>query len=164
MNLRILKKLSKRAAPLLPLLGDKREQFAAEKSENYSGTTGHDRKHWERHHALYPLYLHGDITYKPRHGEKWIVLREPSHPLKGTVMVGEISGYYEPEWSEETAWDSLRDIVYWNFTEMIDVTDSTGDAEWQHPVCKRDLSTPTLIFKAAQEILAGSAKKEGEAG
>lgn len=153
MNLRILKKLSKRAAPLLPLLGDNREQFPAARWENFTHTRGHDRKHWERSRVPYPLDLRGDIKYRPKDGRQWIVMREPSYALKGTVMVGETAGYYEPEWEEETAWESLCEIVYWHFVEMVYATDSTGDAEWPHPVCNRDLSTPTLILRAAQEII-----------
>ena len=44
MNLRTLKKLSKRAAPLLPLLGDDRKQFPAERWDNYTGLLIMDRK------------------------------------------------------------------------------------------------------------------------
>lgn len=48
MNLRTLKKLFKRAAPWLPLLGDNREQFCAEAHNNYHGCFIGDRKHRER--------------------------------------------------------------------------------------------------------------------
>lgn len=159
MNLRILKKLSKRAAPLLPLLGETRKQFPAEKGDSYTGVCNIDWKHRERWPAKHPFERFQ--KYMPKHGKHWIMFYVPAHPFKGTVMVGEMSGYYEPEWSEQTAWEALREHVYWHFTEMVDVTDSTGDAEWPHPICKRDLSTPTLVFKAAQEIIERPATQEG---
>lgn len=155
MNLRILKKLSKRAAPLLPLLGDTRDQFQAKKWECYVSVGACERKHWERSRAKYPMDLRGQIKYRPRDGRDWIVLRRPSHPWKGTVMVGAMSGYYEPEWGEQSAWESLCGIVWDHFTDWTYPTDETGDAEWPHPVCTRDLSTPTLVFAAAREILGG---------
>lgn len=149
MNLRILKKLSKRAAPLLPILGDCREQFPAAKDENYHSTAGHDRKHWHRMRAKYPCDFLGEIKYRPRDGQDWIVMREPYHPRKGTPMVGAVVGYYEPEWEEETAWDALRRVVYDNFTDW-------SEDGW---TVLRDLSTPSLILRAAEELCA---TKQGE--
>lgn len=146
MNLRILKKLSKRAAPLLPLLGHPWDVFPAGKYECYTGIRGHDRKHWERHRARYPMHRKGDITYRPTtgNGEYWIVLRDSDQPIKGTPMVGAMCGYYEPEWEEKTAWEALVDLVYDHFCDW----DENG------PKPLRDLSEPGLIFRAAAEILA----------
>lgn len=36
-----------------------------------------------------------------------------SHPLKCTPMIGEMKGYYEPEWDEHTALEELRQKVEW---------------------------------------------------
>lgn len=113
MNLRILKKLSKRAAPYLVPLGDTREQFLAEKDENYTATV-----------------IDGD---------------EYAHPRKGTPMIGAISGYYEPEWDEETTWDALKQHVYWHFTEY--------DPTISDLVPTRTIKSPTDVFNAADEML-----------
>jgi hypothetical protein len=147
MNLRILKKLSKRAAPLLPLLGDDRDQFAAEHLESYTSVRGHDFKHWVRTRSVHPDPFPGTIKYKPKHGRSWVALREPSSPLKGTLMVGSMSGYYEPEWEEQTAWEALQFIVFNYFTT------------WNENGCVllRKLDTTTQIFQAAQDILSGHA-------
>ncbi|WP_186275820.1 hypothetical protein [Burkholderia gladioli] len=145
MNLRILKKLSKQAAPLLPLLGDRREQFPAEKGDCYTSTTGHDRKHWERMRALYPF--EGDIKCRPAQGMHWIVMREPRHPLKGTIMVGSMVGYYEREWCEETAWESLCCLVSDHYTDW-----NEHGPVWTGP----KLGYPSQVLRAARAIAGGT--------
>ncbi len=147
MNLRVLKKLSKRAAPLLPLLGETREQFRAERGECYHGLTGFPLKDWDRSRC-HPTFegIGDDVVYTTRAGHK-VVMREPYHPLKGTVMVGAMSGGEEPEWSEETTYGALREIVYWHFVE-IDGEDVT---------LTRSLRTPREVFEAAQDIIQGRA-------
>lgn len=147
MNLRILKKLSKRAAPLLPLLGDDRDQFPAEKGESYTSTGGHDRKHWQRTPSVHDSVYRGLIKYRPKHGNGWVAMREPQHPLRGTPMVGEMLGYYEPEWDEETAWEALLKIIQNHFT-----TWDEGGPTW----IGARLDTPTRIFRAAHEIIRAS--------
>lgn len=144
-SLRTLKKLSKRAAALLPLAGDDREQFRAERYENYTGTRISARKHWERS-GCHPTYTGWgeQIVRETRAGRK-VVLSPPSHPLKGTIMVGAVSGYYEPEWDEETAWDALRSLVYWHFMEY-------GDGEGK-PRPTRTLRTPRQVFQAADDMI-----------
>lgn len=145
MNLRILKKLSKRAAPLLALLDDRREQFRAEPHDNYTSTGGHDRKHWERGRSVHgDKFRERDIKYRPRRGDGWIRLSEPCHPLAGTVMVGAMSVGEEPEWSEETAWDSLRDIVYWGFAAP------NAEGDWR---CTRRRGNPSRVFALAGELV-----------
>lgn len=91
MNLRTLKKLSKRAAPIL-IAHYGLEVFIAERGDNYHGLE------IRCHHKPKKCRRSCDC--------KW-------HPLKGTPMVGEMSGYYEPEWSEETAWERLGQLVHW---------------------------------------------------
>ncbi|OBR52380.1 hypothetical protein [Paraburkholderia tropica] len=147
MNLRILKKLSKRAAPLLVPLGDEREQFAAEKGRNYQHLGGHDRKHWDRMRSIHADAPHGSIAYLPKHGQRWIHMRTPYHPLKGTVMVGAMCGYYEPEWEEETAWESLSRLVCEHFTDW----DENG------PVFERTFRYPSEILRAAHKLIAARA-------
>lgn len=152
MNLRILKKLSKRAAPLLAALGDQREQFPAERWESYTSTTGHDRKHWTRNASIHsePMFR-SDLHYLPKHGLRYVAMREPVHPLKGTVMVGEMVGYYEREWEEETAWESLLTRVNEHFTAW-----TRNGPVWHGP----RLDTPTRVLKAAREIIAGASERQ----
>lgn len=153
MNLRIHKKLCKRAAPLLPLLGDKRKQYKAQKwdcSFGHGGLCPCDFKHWERHYARNPFS--DSYKVRPRHDKHWIVLHHPDSPLKGTVMVGSMSGYYEPEWSEETAWESLCRIVEDRFSDWPEeVMDEGG---W--PKLTRDLSNVSKVFAAARDIISES--------
>jgi hypothetical protein len=144
MNLRILKKLSKRAAPYLDLLGDRREQFRASHhrdGENYTGLLIRARKHFERMRSPHAqLIREGEMRAPARDGRGYIVLWPPDHPRKGTVMVG----YYEPEWSEQTAWEALVELVRWHFTDCSD--------EELRPT--RALKKPAAIFCAADEMLA----------
>ncbi len=149
MNLRTLKKLSKRAAPYLPLLGDQREQFPAKRWENYHGLRIRARKHWDRNRC-HPTYngvasREDEIVYTSRAGHR-ITMYSPFHPRKGTVMVGAMEGYYEPEWSEQTAWGALCDMVYCQFTDW-------GGEEFSAPIMTRTIKTPRDVFAAADEIL-----------
>lgn len=161
MNLRVLKKLSKRAAPYLPLLGDNREQFRAEPFDNYHGLVITAKKHWERHDAV-----HGDViraceggyAYQPecRRGYRFpfIHVVPPLHPWVGTIMVGAMEGYYEPEWSEETAWGSLCNMVFGHFTDW----DAYAREDAKGPCLMRRLRTPSDIFKAADDMVAQGAR------
>lgn len=143
MNLRILKKLSKRAAPLLPVLGDRREQFRSEKHDNYHGYLIKDRKHWERGRSTH-ADTHGDMIKRAaRDGQGWVYARPPHHPRKGTVMVGAVSGYYEPEWDEECAWKAFEDFICAHFT----------DWEADPPKAIRRLRMPSDILRAAAELI-----------
>lgn len=157
MNLRILKKLSKRAAPYLPLLGDHRQQFPAEWRDNYHGLLIRAEKHWERHvsvHAEAFRSYDGEYVIAPkcREGTRYpyIHIRPPSHPWPGTVMVGAMAGYYEPEWDEECAWGALHNIVAIHFTDWA----AMADDEYVGPVLTRRLRTPADIFRAADEMIA----------
>lgn len=154
MNLRILKKLSKRAAPMLRLLGDRRGQFKAVREENYTGQAGHDRKHWDRNFARSPMGLSDTIYITPKHGKHHIALREPYHPLRGTVMVGETTGYYEPEWDESTAWEALADTVFWE-----SVSDEWIDSDTPEKAFLR-LRNPARIFAIAEKLMTAKALEE----
>ncbi|NEV75610.1 hypothetical protein DYI24_00770 [Rhodopseudomonas sp. BR0C11] len=157
MNLRTLKKLSKRAAPLLGQLRSySGDQFPAPKDDDsYHNTFIGDRKHWDRLpcHPTYgarndwPGKRGSEIVFTTRAGRRKI-LRPPTHARKGTIMVGGMSGYFEPEWTEESAWDALSGYVREHFTEY--VPDSDGD-EFH---LTRRLNTPSDVFRAAREIIA----------
>ncbi|WP_054945004.1 hypothetical protein [Novosphingobium sp. KN65.2] len=158
MNLRILKKLSKRAAPYLAALGDRREQFRAEQGENYHGLIIRDRTDWERSwcHPSHHIGWHREgemYCVEARKGYRYMV-RMPSHPLKGTIMVGAMEGYYEPEWDEETAYGALRTIVIDRFTCWEAIF-----AEDDRPCMTRDLSTVSKLFAAADEMVAYSRRQ-----
>jgi hypothetical protein len=107
MNLRTLKKLSKRSAAILSAHYGKDipEIFLAERGENY--------------HGVVIRCPHG------KSGESLDLCDCHWHPLKGTPMLGATTGYYEPEWSEKTAWEWLQDLVEWG-----DRAATMTDAEW----------------------------------
>lgn len=151
MNLRTLKKLSKRAAALLPLLGDRREQFACGKGDGSLGTLITAHKHWRRGRCS-PNYDPVN-NYLDRRGQgikittragHTLCLTPPWEPRKGTIMVGGMSGGEQPEWDEETAWEALREHVFWNFT--------TWDGEDLKPT--RHFRTPAEVFAGAAEIIS----------
>lgn len=157
MNLRTLKKLSKRAAAYLPLLGDTRGQFPSERGDNFHSTFIGDRKHWHRGncHASYePRNEYrsrrgAEIVFTTRAGRRKL-MRPPHHPRKGTIMVGSMSGGYEPEWDEQCAWSALDNLVRCHFTDWDKMQEENvpfGGA------LTRDLSTPSLIFAAADEMV-----------
>jgi hypothetical protein len=155
MNLRILKKLSKRAAPLLTALGCEMEQFKAEADDNYHGILIRARKHWERHsvHAGFEGFSsRGDVLFKTRKG-RTMMMHPPSHPLKGTIMVGGMSGYYEPEWDEECAWAALCEQVYWHFTDYDEEKDDLKPT--------RRLRVPSEILQGARDMIADKQAQSG---
>jgi hypothetical protein len=43
--------------------------------------------------------------------------------LPGTWGFGRVSGYYEPEWDDESAWDALKEALYWHLVEISEATD-----------------------------------------
>jgi hypothetical protein len=150
MNLRTLKKLSKRAAPLLKALGDDREQFPAERWDNYHNCFIGDRKHWERGRC-HPTYegrngwttpRGAEIVFTTRAGRR-VCMSPPSHPRKGTVMVGCVSGYYEPEWDEESAWCALETQVHRHFTNWSS----------EEPIPTRVFRNPSEILQGARDII-----------
>ena len=153
MNLRTLKKLSKRAAPYLERIGDTRNMFKAEKDHNYHGLLIRDMNRLERipsrHMEVISVETHvATIAPKSRAGSAYpfVKLLLPSHPLKGPQMVGCMSGYYEPEWDEETAWSALSNWVYNHF---MDYDPATEDV-----IATRRFRSPAEIFAAADELLS----------
>ena len=162
MNLRVLKKLSKRAAPYLPLLGDNRQQFRAEPFDNYHGLVISAKKHWDRCESLHAEAFRsyeGEYVIAPacRQGARYpyIHVRPPSHPWAGTIMVGGMQGYYQPEWEEQTAWESLCAMVFGEFTdwEAYARDDHTGR------ILTRRLRTPADVFRAADEMVADGRRR-----
>lgn len=153
MNLRILKKLSKRAVPLLHEIGEKRTIFPAEKEDNFHGLIVRDMARLERIGSV-----HTDVIDRQRHvatlapkcrqgtARPYVKCYLSQHPLKGTPMVGCVSGYYEPEWSEETAYGALRNWVRWSFFEY--------DSKADEGRFIRSFKRPSDVFRAAAELLS----------
>lgn len=155
MNLRILKKLSKRAAPLLPEIGIcSGKLFPAARCDNYTSSTGHERKHWERGNAAYPCNFSHYHYFQSRRGLGNPYMHQPDHPLKGTMMLGWTSGYEEPEWEEEDAWTILRNNVCGHFSDWSDLE--------RGPVPLRRLKNPSAILKAATEAIEDFQRKRAE--
>lgn len=159
MNLRILKKLSKRAAPLLTSTKAfsylNTDQFISVRGEGNTETQGHDRKHWERGNARNPIDFHGYLYWPARNGLGHPYMHDPSTPLKGTVMLGWSQGYEEPEWEERTAWELLESHVrdcYSEYVEIPGTEDEFGipDFKW---VVHRRFKNPRQIFKAIADGL-----------
>lgn len=164
MNLRILKKLSKRAAPLLKAMGDDREQFAAERWENYTSSSGHERKHWERGNAKYPIYFSHYRYWQARKGLGNPYMHQPDHPLKGTVMLGWSTGYYEVEWEHDDAWTLLQQAVREHFEEYVEIDgseDESGCPEMTW-VCHRRFSNPSQILRAVPDVMAIIERQKAE--
>ena len=163
MNLRILKKLSKRAAPYLAALGITDKQFLAERWEDYTDSSGHDRKHRERRRARYPMGpLHGDIHLHPRRGEGVIVLSEAYlHPWPGTVMLGWNVGYETPEWEENDAWSILERSVLDHWTEYREVgtDDESGFSDYEL-ITHRRFRNPAAVFRALPEVIEARRREQ----
>lgn len=158
MNLRILKKLSKRVAPVVQEISKHQGYtcFVADTNDNFTNTRGHDRKHWERMFSKNGDYLcSGDIKTKTKNGSGYIWLSQQYiHPWKNTEMIGWTYGYYEPEWEEETAWDFFKNHVWSGFNDyesILDSEDELGLPNFQW-VSRRKLNNPSQYFKAFEEL------------
>ncbi|UGY23843.1 hypothetical protein HU675_0038830 [Bradyrhizobium septentrionale] len=147
MNLRILKKLSARAAPLLPLLGDRRDQFPAERDDACIGIVIRQRKNFERVRSVHAEVYGDSIKVPARDGKGgWINLSPPGHARKGTIMVGGMDGGEQPEWNERSAWEALCEIVHWGFVDINHVTLEITPT--------RELKTPSQVLAAARDMIA----------
>lgn len=153
-NLRILKKLSKKAAPLLAVLGDSREQFPAEDGNACIGIILKDRKHFARGRSCHAdLISQGEIKKPAADGRGWVWMRPPYGPREDTIMVGSMVGYYEPEWEEESAWEALHSLVVALCTKWPTDIDET-------PTLTRRLDSPSDILRAARELAASAAARK----
>lgn len=105
MNLRALKKQSKRAVPfLIAHFGRKTSDFFLdEPGNNYHG-----------------------VNIRCPHKPGRFRCDCHCHPLKGTPMIGEVSGYYEPEWEERTALEELQRAVMWS-----ERPETASDRDWR---------------------------------
>jgi hypothetical protein len=136
MNLRILKKLSKKAVPhLARLVALPCEPFVSKlggRGPDYCECTADvpniDRKHMVRR----------------RHDRSRVrIFTIPPNAWDGTPFVGATSGYYEPEWDEWSAWNYLK-----NHALHAHAVDWTEDG----PRVVRKLTNPRRVFALAREV------------
>lgn len=74
------------------------------------------------------------------------------HPLPGTPMTGEMSGYYEPEWDERTAFEDLQKKVMWEQRPP-----SMTDREWSRTLAITGVTSITAAdveawFREDEEV------------
>lgn len=112
------------------------------------------RKHWERGWSVHDEVYFDEIKTPAKNGRGWTYVKPPSHPRKGTIMVGAMEGYYEPEWSEQTAYEALCDIVFMEFTDWREESQDLT----------RPLNNPSLIFAAAAGLIANRTANAAERG
>lgn len=154
MNLRKMKKLSKRAVPLLEALGHGKQIFLSVKDEGDLKTIINEKKHWNRCPArnVELAEVVQGFGYRPKCREqrthKFIIVYPPSAPLKGTPMIGWDEGFCAHEWHEETCWEFLCSIVFWHFVDEKVRFDSV------ELVATRDFSKPHQVLAAAREMIA----------
>jgi hypothetical protein len=138
MNRRILKKKSKQALAILErhyagqISGD---VFLAKRDENFHGIAVEEcrRDRWQNH----------------------------IHPLKGTPMVGACTGYYEPEWKEQTALEELWDLII-----LGERPRSMSDAEWRRTlrIAKVKPFDQEEFDAWARSCLANDRRESGDEG
>ena len=71
--------------------------------------------------------------------------------LKGTKGFGGMDGYYEPEWSDRSAWSELKEHVYWHFAVFKGDTLEEIYPSWPEKIKPRSRSD---YFKLANQIIA----------
>lgn len=164
MNLRILKKLSKRAAPLVAQLCADHglTHFVTECQDGDTNVLGHDRKHWNRYWSdrAEPWSSREKVVPRRSAGpRKFILLCEPATPWDGTPGVGWKSGGYEPEWEERTAWEYLQEQVESRVTDWIE---EDGD-EWgphMRPVLTEKMPNPSAVLRRARRMVLDGQRNE----
>lgn len=144
MNPRILKKLTRKAEPIIIALGltkgFHRVCVGVNDNENVGDRFKCDRKHWERWGGKINEY--GYVTQ-----------------LSGTVGYGCMSGYYEPEWDDENCWYILKSYVFDSFTDW---KSYHGENDGPKNHCPHKLKRNTAaILKFGRELAA--AKRQGGA-
>ncbi|MGX9983917.1 hypothetical protein [Methylobacterium fujisawaense] len=133
MTLRTLKKRSKQALPILQkhypqVLESLGPVFLAERGENYHG------------YVIRCTHGAGDVTDRMRR-----YCSCSYHPLPGTPMTGEVSGYYEPEWDERPVYQTLVEAVRWH-----DRPATMTDREWRRTLAITRTSPITEAEMAAE--------------
>lgn len=137
MNPRILKKLTRKAEPIIISLGlikGLERVVAGPVDGDIENTVRVDRKYRWR-------YRGGKISaYFTQ--------------LPGTVGYGGMSGYYEPEWWDMCAWSMLKEFVFDSFSDW----DKPDESGWPENKCPRKLKrNPAAILRYARQMKGGAA-------
>lgn len=157
MNLRILKKLSKRAAPLLiEIDGDDRAHWVTSDGDGEIEIGGMDRKHMDRIRTYYqePTSMFTVIVPARRDigGRSHIALYGPHTPLPGTPMLSWSGGYFDDDGVTLSAWETLErraDDAVIDFVE--DGKDDEGFPIHRRVVL-RHLRNPSDILRQARAM------------
>ena len=137
MNQRILKKLCKKAVPIIERLGINNGlekvvvgRYGLESLDTHA-TVG--KKYIDRWFGVPNTY--GYFTM-----------------LNGTVGYGAMSGYYEPEWWDLDAWSMLRSYVI----------DSFSDGDNHEGGVHHNSRVPNKVYKLPSEVLKVAANLKGK--
>lgn len=125
--------------------------FGAYQCPEFAGRRRLFKKLCKRAHDLLVRWDPACEGQSIRHSiESWACdwLGSETLPLKGTLGFGRMSGYYEPEWDDESAYSALRASLFWHFVEH----DSEGEASW--PASAPNLSDWRQVMAAAEQIVA----------
>jgi len=131
-NLRILKKLSKKAAPLLIELGYDRESIVAEE-EGCVDVVINDQNDWRR------------LVY-------WAPLSEPMDTLRNTMTVWHVD--YWGEGDQVTAWCELSTLVFYHYADWESAKHSPDGMP--SPELTIKLRNPADVLNAARRMVEGS--------
>lgn len=156
MNLRILKKLSKRALPYLRHAAGTTDYFLAEKGCNYTGMLIAAHNDMDRCPSRCDTtFLEGQVIYKPKNQTgrtlPYVSMTPASHPKKGTPMIGFMDGGEQPEWEERTVWEAFADWVHYSYIEYCP---ETGNV-----VSKPTFRTSADYFRAADALIIRAARR-----
>ena len=157
MNPRILKKLSKRAEQLLPLIypREKITRIGKEDAQDcHAFIPCKDRRYWERspcHNRYQPRNDSLSPAYRERKIKKvdgnFEILRPPSVPLKNTPIIVFES---EEDYSIDYLWLYLKDVVQNHFTDYSGACKENG----YMPRITKTFKSASDYLKGAREIIA----------
>lgn len=133
MNPRILKKLTKKAEPIIIALGLTKglDRVVSDAEGDVETCCKVDRKHrWRSRNGVFSHYF---------------------DQLHGTVGYGCVQGYEEPEWGDYCCWSILKEYVFDSFTDW----DNFHGDGWPENHCPRKLIRNTAeILKFGRELAA----------
>lgn len=119
--------------------------------EEFAGRRRLFKKLCKRAHALIvrwePHSSHQTVRHRAGDWSDWI--GRGVDPLPGTLGFGRMSGYYEPEWEDESAYSALCALLFWHFVEI----DSQGEMQpW--PTSAPRLRCWRDVLAAADRVVA----------
>lgn len=136
MNPRILKKLTKKAEPIIVALGLTKHYERCVSGPDFEIET----------------YCQVDRKYRWRCRDGSV--SRYFNQLPGTVGYGRVRGYDEPEWSDNCCWSILKHYVFESFTDW----DNFHGEGWPKNHCPRKLKrNPAEILKYARSLVQSCA-------